>query len=265
MAEAIRPLKYCFQKDRISARDASQRVNEFNPEEVYTEMKWCVFSDAHGNAAFLDAVMTHWQTKGYDGYIFLGDAVGYFPDWQTVIERLTALNCRCLLGNHDAMALGLLPIDAAKDAVYRLNAVRAGLSAEQRAFLGGNQPCLSLTLGSCRCLFVHGTPEDSLTGYGYENTAAAGWNQPDIDFLFMGQTHRPWMRRNDHTTVVNVGSVGLPRDIGNAPSWAVFDDRTGTAEIERLRLNLIDAFPEPPDVHASVWDCLSRKGEAEIR
>ena len=147
-------------------------------------MKWCVFSDAHGNAAYLDAVMTHWQTKGYDGYIFLGDAVGYFPDWRTVIERLTALSCRCLLGNHDAMALGLLPIDAAKDAVYRLSAVQDGLSAEQRAFLGGNQPCLSLTLGPYRCLFVHGTPAEPLIGYGYENTAAASWNQPDIDLSY---------------------------------------------------------------------------------
>lgn len=265
MAEAIRPLKYCFQKDRISARDASHRVNEFNPEEVYTEMKWCVFSDVHGNAAFLDAAMAYWQTKGYDGYIFLGDAVGYFPDWRTVIERLTALNCRCLLGNHDAMALGLLPIDAAKDAVYRLSAVRDGLSAEQRAFLGGNQPCLSLPLGSYRCLFVHGTPAEPLNGYGYEDAEIATPPGEEVDFLFMGQTHRPWLRRDGRMTAVNVGSIGLPRDIGNAPSWAVFDDRTGTAKIERLRLDLADAFPEPPGVHASVWDCLSRKGEAEIR
>ena len=226
-------------------------------------MKWCVFSDAHGNAAYLDAVMTHWQTKGYDGYIFLGDAVGYFPDWRTVIERLTALSCRCLLGNHDAMALGLLPIDAAKDAVYRLSAVQDGLSAEQRAFLGGNQPCLSLTLGPYRCLFVHGTPAEPLIGYGYENTAAASWNQPDIDFLFMGQTHRPWVRRNDHTTVVNVGSVGLPRDVGNAPSWAVFDDCSGTAAIERLELGLDEVFSARPEVHPAVWKCLERKGESE--
>ena len=226
-------------------------------------MKWCVFSDAHGNAAYLDAVAAYWRTQSYGGYFFLGDAVGYFPDWRAVIERLAALKCRCLLGNHDAMALGLLPIDAAKDAVYRLSAVRAELDDDQRAILGARPSRLSVPLGKYRCLLVHGTPEDSLTGYGYENTAAAGWNQPDIDFLFMGQTHRPWMRRNDPTTVVNVGSVGLPRDVGNAPSWAVFDDSSGAVAIERLELDLDEVFPARPEVHPAVWKCLERKGESE--
>ena len=63
-------------------------------------------------------------------------------------------------------------------------------------------------------------------------------------------------------TLVNVGSVGLPRDIGNAPSWAVFDDQAGTAEIERLKLNLAAVYPTLPEVHASVWQCLQRREEA---
>lgn len=231
---------------------------EFDPKEEIAKMKWCLFSDAHGNAAYMDALTAHWRTQEYDGYFFLGDAVGYFPDWRAVLALLTALKCRCLLGNHDAMTVGLLPIDAGKDTVYRLSAVRAALDDGQRATLGAYPSRLSVSLGKYRCLLVHGTPEDPLTGYGYENTAAAGWNQPDIDFLFMGQTHRPWLRRNDHTTVVNVGSVGLPRDVGNAPSWAVFDDRSGTVAIERLRLDLDDVFSEKPDVDASVWACLQR-------
>jgi predicted phosphodiesterase len=65
----------------------------------------------------------------------------------------------------------------------------------------------------------------------------AGFDQPDIDFLFIGQTHRPWIRKNLHTTVVNVGSIGLPRDHGSRPSYAVLDTITRQAEIIRLTVN----------------------------
>ena len=61
-----------------------------------------------------------------------------------------------------------------------------------------------------------------------------------------------------YTTIVNAGSTGLPRDIGNAPSWATLDTRTRTAAIERLKLDLVETFPEKPAVHPSVWACVRR-------
>lgn len=49
-------------------------------------MKWCVFSDVHGNAAYLDALTEVWRSRAYDGYFFLGDAVGYFPAWREALH-----------------------------------------------------------------------------------------------------------------------------------------------------------------------------------
>ena len=221
-------------------------------------MKWCVFSDVHGNAAYLDALTEVWRSRAYGGYFFLGDAVGYFPAWREALRGIEALGAVCLLGNHDAMAVGILPIDPEKDEVYRLSEVRAALSEEERALFLFRKPKLTVELDGLTVMMTHGTPEDPLCGYGYEDSSGDAWDQAGIDFLFMGQTHRPWLRRGRYTMIVNAGSAGLPRDIGNAPSWATLDTRTRRATIERLELDLAETFPEKPAVHPSVWACVRR-------
>ena len=61
----------------------------------------------HGNAAYLDALTEVWRSRAYDGYFFLGDAVGYFPAWREALRGVKELGAVCLLGNHDAMAVGI--------------------------------------------------------------------------------------------------------------------------------------------------------------
>lgn len=227
-------------------------------------MKVCVFSDVHGNTAYLDACLDVWETCGFDDYIFLGDAVGYFPDWRAALTRIASLSSLMLMGNHDAMAAGAAPIDGTKDAVYRLTRVRDELTAEERAEILARSPSVRRTIDGRRCWFVHGTPQDPLFGYGTEESPAAAFSREDTDFLFMGQTHHPWIRVNERTTVVNVGSVGLPRDMGCAPSWAEFDTESGQVTIQRLMLDIGKVFPVKPDVHESVWACILRTG-SEMR
>jgi len=52
--------------------------------------------------------------------------------------------------------------------------------------------------------------------------------------VFMGQTHRPFVRQERDTLFVNVGSCGLPRDCGNLGAVCLFDDVQGTARIVRF-------------------------------
>ena len=53
----------------------------------------------------------------------------------------------------------------------------------------------------------------------------------------MGHTHRPFVRERNSKLVMNVGSCGMPRDQGDAPSFAVYDTASHTAEILRIRID----------------------------
>ena len=82
-------------------------------------MKIGFISDAHGNPYSLKLCLERLNFMGVDEIVFLGDAAGYFPQTNEVIELLQAFSCTCLLGNHDAMLIGKIPVDAKKDGVYK--------------------------------------------------------------------------------------------------------------------------------------------------
>lgn len=221
-------------------------------------MKLCVFSDVHGNLCYFETALAAWKAQGFERFYFLGDAVGYFPDGEAVIRRLRDLQAVCLLGNHDAMLLGTLPLPAEKDEVYQIAEAREHLRPETLAALRTWPKTLEESLDGLRIRFVHGTPADPLTGYGYEDTPLADLDQIGLDFLFLGQTHRPWIRKAAHTTVVNVGSVGLPRDIGNRPSYAVLDTIEKTVSIHRLTADPAPILNAPGRIHPAVLKVLQR-------
>ena len=68
-------------------------------------MKIVVTADIHANMEALNAVLD--SVKGqYDGFISLGDMVGYGPDPEACIQRVKGLKkhirpCILLTGNHE--------------------------------------------------------------------------------------------------------------------------------------------------------------------
>ena len=221
-------------------------------------MKLCVFSDIHGNTLYLDAVIKAWKKNNFDRFYFLGDAVGYFFNGDQVLTKLRNMNAVCICGNHDAMLMGSLPLTETKDEVYQLAETKKSLSPKNLEFMQTWPETLDETIDGLNIKFVHGTPEFPLEGYGYENTAIADFDKPGLDILFIGQTHRPWLRRNEHTLVVNAGSVGLPRDIGNSPSYVIVDTEKKQAEIHRLTVDPSPILIAPGLIHPAVLDFLRR-------
>ena len=72
-------------------------------------MRYLVLSDVHANLTALEAVLAEAERRGFDAALFLGDAVGYYPQAEEVVARLAALDPAVgLLGNHDSMLLSLL-------------------------------------------------------------------------------------------------------------------------------------------------------------
>lgn len=213
-------------------------------------MRWGIFSDIHANAPALEAVLADIARRGVDRHLCLGDLVGYGPHPAEVVDRIRDLGCPAIAGNHDLAAIGRL--DTSDFNPYALEAVAwtaSRLSSEQEAFLGD----LPLTWRSGSVSAVHGT-QDAPREFLYLQTldhaqrllveqetflGVFGHTHVPVTFALSGeQVGLTYERRVDLSSVdralVNVGSVGQPRDEDARAAWVLFDEVARTVEIHRV-------------------------------
>jgi len=229
-----------------------------------------LLSDAHGNVEAFERTLQVLGQLGAAKVYFLGDAVGYLPG-AGVASLIVDREIPAVLGNHEAMLLDAGP-DAGPDsgrggdreAVYRLAETAAAMPERVRRAVAAWPERRELQLDCGRVLLVHGSPRDPLGGYVYPDTDLAGLAaDPSLQgaFVFMGNTHRPFAKRVGGVTFVNVGSCGLPRDVGHLGSCCLLDDQTGQARIVRfdIRAETAAALRRCGPVHARVLDALGRQ------
>lgn len=197
-------------------------------------MKLGFVSDVHGNPIALEACLRALGRLSIDSLYFLGDAVGYFDGELEVLAMLREAGAFCQKGNHEAMLLGELPLDPTRDRIYRLAQARARLAPEDLAELASWPMTRELAIEGVRILLAHGSPAPSITEYVYPDTPLVLPEPFAYDVVFLGHSHRPFVRRAGEVTVVNVGSTGLPRDTGDLASCAVFDTTTREARVLRI-------------------------------
>lgn len=194
-------------------------------------------SDAHGNREAFDLGILLLRSKGAETIYFLGDAVGYMPG-DAVLDAIRQAGAIPLLGNHDATLLAG-EIDPEHEDLLRLGQTLRTASATNLEFLATWPDHRMIESPSGSIALVHGSPANRLGGYVYPDTILDPHSDLGANFIFMGQTHRPFVRRKGQATFVNVGSCGLPRDCGHLGAVCVFDGRTG--EVEILRFDIQDA------------------------
>lgn len=206
-----------------------------------------IISDIHGNLEALEQVLADIKSQNISDIVCLGDIVGYGPNPRECID-LVMENCRaCLLGNHDQGALfdpeGFNA--GAERAIFwtRKMLEQAGPKSETRwEFLGE----LPRTFKEDPFLFVHGSARNPLNEYVFPEDI---YNQRKMEsifalvdrYCFQGHTHIPGVFGEDLTFVapedmdfhytlgeakvlINVGSVGQPRNGDNRASYITIDD-----------------------------------------
>lgn len=223
-------------------------------------MKFAVLSDAHGNLEYFNKCIEYIKNEKIDTIFYLGDIFGYLDKAFEVLQKLRQINAKCILGNHDAMVLGILTIDDKQDEIYRHKDEIKKINNEDKQFLAGLSPFYTQNIDSKRILFVHGSPYNPLNGYMYEDDKNIHniINLP-YDVIFMGHTHRPFIKKIDDKIVVNVGSCGLPRDFGNKPSFVICDN--GIPKIIRLEIGKEFIVDNYKHLHIDVYNCLLREEE----
>ena len=221
-----------------------------------------VLSDAHGNVEAFDRCLQVLRGLGAREFVFLGDSIGYIPSVE-VVDRLMALDgqVRCVMGNHEALLLSG-EVDEEHDRIYQLARVRNMLSDAQFNFLAAWPTSLATMLGRYQVTFVHGSPVDPTFGYVYPDTDLAPFGKPS-DYVFMGNSHHPFVRWSYDCCFVNVGSCGFPRDDGSCGAAATFNDQTGAVEIYRFDIGSANdrLLHRAQGLHPSVIAVMARRKE----
>jgi diadenosine tetraphosphatase ApaH/serine/threonine PP2A family protein phosphatase len=210
-----------------------------------------VISDVHGNLKALKAVLRDIRRRGIKAIYFLGDAVGYGPEPD---ECVSLINASCgvkLAGNHDWAVLGLTDITyfnaAARAAILW---TERGLSRESREAMG-SWPLVKV-IKRPEALLVHSSPESPEDWHylidGGDIVRAFGFFRERS--CLVGHSHWPFMAERLPSSevllhrekvtfkkgaryVINVGSVGQPRDGDPRACYALFHGRG--AELVRVR------------------------------
>jgi diadenosine tetraphosphatase ApaH/serine/threonine PP2A family protein phosphatase len=211
-------------------------------------MKIIVISDIHGNLEALNKVLEYIDMlEGEKRVVCLGDIVGYGPnpvECFNIVESLTDTIC---LGNHeDAILDTSYDYQINRHARTAIRWTREVLDDETKAAIKK----LPLEIEEDSTLYVHASPDDPMLWRYITNARNAYSSLIEMkhSLCFVGHSHIPGiytyraLQRNsnkaaisqDDKTIVNVGSVGQPRDHSPMLSFAVFDDDNWKVEIIRL-------------------------------
>ena len=215
---------------------------------------YAIISDVHANIEAFTSVMEDIEAQKIGDIVCLGDVVGYGPDPRACLE-LVMKHCRfCLSGNHDhavlSRAVGFNPLaEEAVNAHRRL--LRPGpfsLPGKKARWAFLEQADALIKKQEQDSLFVHGSPRDERNEYILESDITFG-NVEKIQecfemiprLCFIGHTHCPGIidqalrfltpEELDYDVelsaaekfIINVGSVGQPRDGDNRSCYVIVD------------------------------------------
>ncbi|MGD9692927.1 MAG: metallophosphoesterase [Phycisphaerales bacterium] len=229
-----------------------------------------VISDIHGNAEALRTVLGDIDARGVSRIICLGDIIGYGPEPLECVD-LVAAKCEwSLMGNHD---FGVLyePTNfnpAAASAAYWTRErfdqePDEGARARRWEFLGRLRVRVvhSPDNGGMPVLAVHGSPRRPINEYIFPDDATANLDKMKQVFdrvervAVVGHTHVPgvftdepdfyapeeltdstYVVNTHEKAIVNVGSVGQPRDHDPRASYVLMHADGGALKFEFVRV-----------------------------
>lgn len=209
-----------------------------------------IISDIHGNLEALEAVLADIDRRGITQIYCLGDIIGYGPNPRECIDLIMHRSEVTILGNHDQAALfdpeGFNQ-GAERAILWTRQMLETGdsTSNERRWEFLGELPRMRREE---QFLFVHGSARNPLNEYVFPEDV---YNQRKMErifglvdhYCFQGHTHIPGVFSEDYKfqtpeelgfqfeladrkVLVNVGSVGQPRDGDSRSSYVLVSDRS---------------------------------------
>jgi diadenosine tetraphosphatase ApaH/serine/threonine PP2A family protein phosphatase len=208
--------------------------------------RYAIVSDVHANLESLERAFA--LIAPDDVLVCLGDIVGYGPNPNECVKMISGRATHAVLGNHDLAALESFGVeyfnDAAREAIEWTQGV---LGAESREWLN----TLPYELRLPEFLLVHGAPVNYFEYILDKRAAARAFERTDAPVIFVGHTHiaEYYVREPDESIghkhmqqggelileegkryIIDVGSVGQPRDLNPEASFAFYEPETRRVE-----------------------------------
>lgn len=220
-------------------------------------MRIAIISDIHSNLEALQKALELIERETVEKIICLGDIVGYGSNPKQCLELTRKISHHIIMGNHDQASADISYIrdftDYAKEAIFWTNKV---LSQSEKEFLQS----LPFTIEIENISFVHSSPYQPQEWHYITKHSEASFNFGyfDTQVCFIGHSHVSEIFCEDRASkkelvnpaiideinyfsckyellkekkyIINVGSVGQPRDKDWRLSFGIFDTDNWTYE-----------------------------------
>jgi predicted phosphodiesterase len=241
-------------------------------------MRLAIISDIHGNMDALEEVLADIDKSNVDATICLGDMVGYGPEPEAVIQAIRRRNIATLLGNHELSILDPKYLSWFNP-LARLSIEKTipMLSEKSLAFIAN----LKTFISQKKARFVHGFPPDSVITYLFqieEPAFCSVFESMTENLCFVGHTHKlefvsykndaviraPLIKgvmqlRKEKKYIINVGSVGQPRDGDKTAKYTIWDETENLIQVKFIPYHIAKVTNKIieaglPDAHAErLW------------
>jgi putative phosphoesterase len=194
-------------------------------------MRIGIISDIHSNLEALKRAQAELELEKVDEIVCLGDIVGYGANPNECVDIVKSLTAHVILGNHDEAAIDLTRTEFFNPfARIAAEWTADALTEDNKDYLAA----LPFTVERSGILFVHASPLNP-EEWNYVLTpsdAAENFGSMPSDVCFIGHSHvpevfgeDPWVRHivRGEKFIVNVGSIGQPRDGNPKLSFGIFD------------------------------------------
>jgi predicted phosphodiesterase len=219
-------------------------------------MRYGLISDIHANREALEVVLA--RLAGAEGFICLGDLVGYGPEPNECVTRVRELpNLICIAGNHDLAAVGKYPSQGFNpNARNAIDWTAAQLTEDNRNFLAA----LPLVVAKPPFTLVHGALPDPMEYVLSQWEARQTLAEMPTPHGLIGHTHvaEYYFQSDGHLSaekqflgegeelrllagtryLINCGSVGQPRDGNPRASCCLLDEEGGALTLYRLEYDI---------------------------
>jgi len=217
-------------------------------------MLHAIVSDIHGNLEALEAVLADLERHRPASIVCLGDFVGYGAAPNECIARLRPLIEHAVVGNHDLAACGRIKLGYFNhNAALAARWTESALTPEHLEYLRG----LPFQVQWRDALLVHASPAspeewhyvlsptDATEEFGAftEQMCLIGHSHYPGTFVRSADAVRytrvPEVRlENGHRYLVNVGSVGQPRDGDPRAAYLLYDELGRTIRHVRVEYDI---------------------------
>lgn len=227
--------------------------------------RFAIISDIHGNLEALNSVLSHIDKENVELIFCCGDIVGYGANPNECVDIIIKeRKIPTIAGNHDHAAIDRTNIQYFNEVARRaILWTQMHLTQENKQIIEH----LPLTISNDSAFFVHSSPKNP-EEWNYILTmgeARLNFEYFKEQFCFVGHSHQPFIIESDGKNLscpsslkihilpnkrylINVGSVGQPRDRNPRAVYSICDPQDNLLQIKRVdydielaQIKIIDA------------------------